>query len=475
MVRCVVVLFRHDTKEVDVTDTRTMLDPSGSLGIDWDAVTRETVETLCELIRFKTVNPPGEERRCAEWLAHLHKKEGILTRVYHTGLNRSNVVSRIHGTCEKPPVLLHGHLDVVPVELDKWTVDPFAGVIKDGYVWGRGAVDMKNMVAMCSMMLRLFTRLGLRPKREIIFAGVADEEAGGRYGAEWLVDHAPREVMAEYAIGEMGGFSVELSGKRFYLVQVAEKGVCWFRMHTDGKPGHGSIPDPHSAAIKAANAIAALGSTRLPYHATDPAKAFINGLADGLGFGKGTVMRGMLSPTLEPLVYRFLSGKDPDAAYALSAVLRNTVSPTVMRSGEKVNVIPSSATVECDGRLYPGCTKEEFLAEVRTVIGDGPEIEVFQHRPGASAPIDDPIMTIMTEALLARDPDAIVVPNLLSGVTDASIWQRLGMKCYGFSPLRMPADLKFKDLVHGHDERVPIDGIAFGLRALFDALYRLVM
>jgi acetylornithine deacetylase/succinyl-diaminopimelate desuccinylase-like protein len=386
-----------------------------------------------------------------------------------------NMISRIEGTGELPPLLLHGHLDVVPVERDKWSVDPFGGIVKDGFVWGRGAVDMKNMVAMCARVMLLIKKTGRKPKRDIIFAAVADEEAGGAHGAAWLVENHPEAVRAEYAIGEMGGFSVEIGSKRVYLVQVAEKGVCWFKIRTHGQPGHGSVPDPQSAPAKLARAVAALSDQRLPLDVTPTGRAMIQGLASGVGGAQGAILKGLLNPVTEPLVHKILCKRDPDKAAALSATLHNTVGATILRAGSKINVIPSEAEAECDGRLVPGCSAEAFLEQVRRVIGPDADLEVIQSHIGAVAPTDDPIMEVFRESLLAHDPEGIVVPNLLTGFTDAGHWQKLGIKCYGFSPLRMPADLRFKDLVHGHDERVPIDGLAFGLRALYDAVYKIAM
>lgn len=442
--------------------------------IDWDDTFREALSHFKTLIRFKTVNPPGNEKPAAEYLAEVFGQEGLEPIVLDSAPNRANIVCRLPGTGEAPPILLNAHLDVVQVEVSKWSCDPFAATEKDGCIYGRGAVDMKNMVAMSAMCLVLLKRAGIPLKRDLIFCGVADEESGGEYGAKFMVDQHPDKVRAEYSIGEMGGFPMEMDGKRIYLIQVAQKGACWLRITTQGDPGHGSIPDRNGALVKAAGIAATLGTKRLPQHNVESVTRFINQLSNHLKFPKNMVFKQLLNPMLsETLLEKVIPQKD--LARGLAAMLHNTAAPTVFRSGDKINVIPSEATVEVDGRILPGFLKEDFIREIRTLIGEEPEIEVVREMAPTQAPVDDRIMDLMKDAIRKHDPSASTAPYLSTGYTDAAHWEKLGMKCYGFSPLLLPKDVSFVHLVHGHDERIPVEGFRFGLRVLFELVAKLVL
>ncbi len=441
--------------------------------VNWDETYSEALDLFKTLIRFETVNPPGNEKPAIQYLADLFAREGLSPETFDSAENRSNVVCRLRGTGEKPPLLLNGHLDVVQVEPDKWTVPPFEAVEKDGFLYGRGTVDMKNMVTMSAMSLVLMKRAGIKPKRDLIFLGVSDEEAGGEFGSRFMVENHPDKIKAEYAVGEVGGFSMEIGGRRFYLIQVAEKGVCWLRIKTKGDPGHGSIPDPRGALIKAAEIAARLGARRLPQHNAEAVVKFVQLMSANMKFPKSMVFKALLNPSLSGLLLDKVM-PDRDMALAFSAMLHNTANPTVIRAGEKTNVMPSEATLEVDGRILPGSSREEFLAEVRAIIGEEAEIDVISDLTPTSAPVDDPIMDSFKKVILRKDPEAAVVPNLVTGFTDASHYKKLGMKCYGFSPLRLPADVSFKTLAHGHDERIPLDGFRFGLETLFEAVEEII-
>ena len=441
--------------------------------IDWEGAFDEALSHLKALIRFNTVNPPGNEKPAAEYLAEVFRKEGLEAELIQSAENRANVVCRLSGNGDRAPVLLNGHLDVVSVEKDKWSCDPFEAIEKDGCVYGRGAVDMKNMVAMSAMCLVLLKRAGITLKRDLIFCAVADEETGGQYGAEFLVNEHPDKVRAEYSLSEVGGFPMEMVGTRFYLVQVAEKGVCWFKIKTSGKPGHGSIPAKDSALAKAADIVATLGAKRLPQHNVDAVTRFIRELSKYLKFPKNFIFRLLLNPGLSNIILdRIIPEKD--VARGISAMLHNTANPTVMRAGEKTNVIPSEATIEVDGRVLPGFTKDDLIREVRALIGNEPEIEVMRELTASEAPADDPIMDLIAEVIRRHDPAALVLPYLMIGSTDARHWKKLGIKCYGFSPLRLPPDASFTNLFHGHDERIPVEGFRFGLKSLFEVVAKLV-
>lgn len=441
--------------------------------INWDDAFDEALGHFKTLIRFKTVNPPGDEKPAAEYLAELFRKEGLEPEVLDSAENRANVVCRLRGNGDKPPILLNGHLDVVPVELDKWSCDPFEAIEKDGCIYGRGAVDMKNMVTTSAMCLLLLKRAGVPLKRDLIFCGVADEETGGDYGAQFMVNEHPDKVRAEYSISEVGGFPLEMFGTRFYLIQVAQKGMCWLKIKTRGDPGHGSFPNRNSALIKAAVIAATLGARRLPQHNVEAATRFIKLLSRHLKFPRNIIFKQLLNPLLSNIILdRVIPQKD--MAQALEAMLHSTANPTVIRAGEKANVIPSEAILEVDGRPLPGFTREDFIEEVRTLIGDEAEIEVFREVAPAEAPAGDPIIDLMDEVISRQDPGALVAPYLVTGSTDATHWKKLGMKCYGFSPVKLPQDASFTSLFHGHDERIPIEGFRFGLKVLFELVTKLV-
>jgi acetylornithine deacetylase/succinyl-diaminopimelate desuccinylase-like protein len=433
--------------------------------LNWDSVCAEAERHLTRLIQFQTINPPGDELPAAEYLAEALRRDKLEPEIITSAPGRGNLICRLKGTGEKPPLLLNGHLDVVPVEESQWKYPPFAAQKAEGYIWGRGAVDMKHMVAMSLTVMLLAKRSGAKLKRDLIFAAVADEEAGGAMGAGYLVQKCPDKLKAEYALGEMGGFSMTMAGKTFYPVQVAEKGICWLRITTTGEPGHGSIPNPESAPIKLARALRKLGHQKLPQHNTPVVELFLQRIALHQPFPKNLALKLLLNPSLSAFILEKLF-PDPALATTFWAMLRNTANPTVLRAGEKTNVIPSVATAEVDGRLLPGQTKESFLAEVRSVIGDNLKIEVLKELTPTSADPNDPILDLIAKLIEKRDPGAVVIPNLVPGFTDATHYSKLGIKCFGFSPVKLNPEDNFKALFHGHNERIPVAGFHFGVRLL---------
>lgn len=437
--------------------------------VHWEEVTSETIRHLQALIRIPTVNPPGNELPAAEYLAEVLSAEGYDPLVLESAPGRGNVVARYRGQGEAPPLLLLSHLDVVPVEPEKWERDPFGGEMADGFVWGRGALDMKSVAAMQLMVMLLLARERVPLARDVIFAATADEEAGGLYGIGFLVDHHLDLVRAEYALTEFGGFPLDMGGKRIYLCQVAEKGICWVRMRARGTPGHGSVPHGDNAVVKLAEAVARLGRVSLPFHRTDAVAGMIGGMAEALGGVRGLIFRGLLHPTLSPFILQRLI-RNPQQVHYLHALLHNTVSPTVLRAGGKTNVIPSEAEAELDGRILPGQDLDSFLTEVRAVVGEGFELEPIMVAPPVASDYRTPLFAAMAEGLRRHDPDAAVVPMMMTGGTDAKHLARVGIPCYGFSPLRLPPDMNLLQMVHGHNERVPVDGLAFGVRVLYEVI-----
>ncbi|MCC6901202.1 MAG: M20/M25/M40 family metallo-hydrolase [Polyangiaceae bacterium] len=426
----------------------------------------ETLELFKALLRIDTTNPPGNERPAAELLARLFEREGIEHTLVESAPTRASIVARLRGTGDHGPLLLNGHLDVVPVDRESWSCDPFAAHEADGFVWGRGAIDMKNMVAMSAMTLVALKRSGIRLTRDLIFAGVADEEAGSNHGALYLVQQHPELVRAEYVLNEVGGHTLHMGASRFYPVQVSEKGICWFELVATGDPGHGSMPHSNNAVVKLSRAIQALGDTRLPQRVTPVVDRFLRTLARGAPFPQSKIMPLMLEPRLAGFLLDTLERQNPDQARGINAMLRNTVSPTILRAGRKVNVIPSEARAELDGRVMPGTSVGEFLAEVQEVIGRDLRLNVLEQHDGTVFRTDTPLYDAIVKSIDRHDPGGTVVPYMIPGFTDSFAYARLGATCYGFSPVRLPPELNFTRMYHGHDERIPIDGFVWGFGVL---------
>ncbi len=437
--------------------------------IDWAEATEEALRHFKALLRIDTTNPPGNERPAADYLARVLDAEGIAYELIESEPGRANLVARLRGRgAGGGALLLNGHLDVVPAERERWSHDPFGAVEAGGYVWGRGALDMKNMVAMALTSLVLLKRAGAPLGRDVIFAAVADEEAGSRRGSLFLCERHPELVRAEYVLGEVGGHTLHMGGRRYYPVQVAEKGVCWFEMVAEGEPGHGSMPHAHNAVVKLARAVAALGSVRLPHHAHPVVANFLRTVARGSAPPRRQLMPLLLEPRLAGHLLRLIERASPSHAKGLNALLRNTASPTVLEAGAKVNVIPSTARARVDGRVVPGQTVADFLDEVRRVVGPGVALNVLEEREGTVFPADTPLYDAICATLARHDPEGVAVPYMIPGFTDAFAYAKLGAVCYGFTPLRLGPELDFTSLYHGHDERVPRDGFAWGLRVLYE-------
>ena len=420
--------------------------------------TTEVVDICRDLIRIDTSNfgddPGPGERLAAEHVAALLDEVGIESTLTESEPGRTSLLARWGGN-EGEPLLLHGHLDVVPAQADDWTLPPFAGEIHDGQLWGRGAVDMKDFDAMLLANVRARTRAGAVPKRPIVLCFTADEEAGGDKGARHLVDnHADWFEGVRTAISEVGGFSTTVRGRRLYLIEAAEKGMAWMRLTARGTAGHGSMRHPDNAVARLAAAVARIGAHEWPVRLTPTMQVLLAAVADLAGTEA-------TPENAESLIEEF-----GPAARMLGAVIRNTVNPTMLSAGYKVNVVPGEATAWLDGRFLPGYDDEFFdtLAELA-----GPDIELdFRTRlSGLETSYDGCEADAITSSILEEDPDAVVAPYLMSGGTDAKHFDRLGIRAFGFAPLRLPDDLDFTGLFHGVDERVPVDALEFGAR-VFD-------
>ena len=428
----------------------------------------EVVELVSSLIRFDTSNT-GEpattkgEEECARWVAAQLEEVGYETEYVEAGApGRGNVFARLPGADpSRGALMIHGHLDVVPAEPADWSVHPFSGAVEDGYVWGRGAVDMKDMIGMMLAVARQFKRTGFVPPRDLVWAFVSDEEHGGTYGADWLVNNRPDlfEGVTE-AIGEVGGFSLTVprrdgGERRLYLIETAEKGLSWMRLSARGRAGHGSMVHDDNAVTAVAEAVAKLGRHRFPLVLSDTVHQFLAAVAEETGYSFDVD-----SPDLDGTIAK-LGG----VARIVGATLRDTANPTMLKAGYKANVIPATAEAMVDCRVLPG-RKEAFEREIDALIG--PDVVRTWERdlPSYETTFDGDLVDQMNASLLAVDPDARTVPYMLSGGTDAKSFQRLGIRCFGFIPLRLPPDLDFAALFHGVDERVPVDALEFGAEVL---------
>lgn len=420
----------------------------------------EVVDICRDLIRFASVNDGtgrGKgEREAAEHVAGLLSEVGLEPQVFESERNRTSVVTRIEGVDpSRPPLLIHGHLDVVPAEPKTWTYDPFAGEIADDMLWGRGAVDMLDMDAMTLAVVRDRMRSGRKPARDVVLALVADEEAGGVHGCGWLVEHQ-RDLFADCteAIGEVGGFSVSVSDDlRLYCIETAQKGMAWMRLTAQGTAGHGSMVNGDNAVTKLAAAVARIGAHEFPLHETATVRAFLDEVGDAFGI---EVDHGDLAATVARL---------GPLARIVGATLRNTANPTMLDAGYKHNVIPGTASAMVDGRYLPGYA-DEWERELDEVLGSDVTREYVHYDVALETTFDGALVEAMAGSLRAEDPGARAVPYMLSGGTDAKHFSRLGIRCFGFSPLRLPAELDFSGMFHGVDERVPLESLRFGVRVL---------
>ncbi|MDJ0381592.1 M20/M25/M40 family metallo-hydrolase [Streptomyces sp. G-G2] len=420
----------------------------------------EVVDLCRDLIRIDTSNygdhsGPGE-RKAAEWVAEQLAEVGLEPQIFESHKGRASTVARIEGEDRsRPALLIHGHTDVVPANAADWTYDPFAGEIADGCLWGRGAVDMKDMDAMTLAVVRDRMRSGRKPPRDIVLAFLADEEAGGIYGARHLVDKHPGlfEGVTE-AIGEVGGFSFTVNENlRLYLVETAQKGMHWMRLTVDGTAGHGSMTNNDNAITELCEAVGRLGRHTWPVRVTKTVRSFLDELSDALG------------TPLDPDDMDATLAKLGGIAKMVGATLRNSAAPTMLGAGYKVNVIPGQATAHVDGRFLPGY-EDEFFADLDRILGPRVQREDVHGDKALETSFDGRLVDAMQTALKAHDPIARAVPYMLSGGTDAKSFDDLGIRCFGFAPLQLPPELDFAGMFHGVDERVPLEGLKFGVRVL---------
>lgn len=429
-------------------------------------------QAICQaLLRIDTTNPPGNERPAAEYLQDLLREVGYQPALLESAPGRANLVCRRRGNGSGRPLLLTAHLDVVEAAAERWKHPPFSGAIADGCLWGRGAIDMKNMAAMCTAILRQLARDQEALSRDVIFAAVADEEDGCDMGSRWLVENHGELVAAEYAIGEVGGYSMHIGKTTFYPVQVAEKGICWVRARVRGEPGHGSMPREDNPVLVLSERIARLRGQ--PFAGRE--NPYVRELIERVAARQPKLVRPLVRLASHGRLLPRLVRRLPDAGLArgLAALLSNTASPTVLRGSGKVNVIPDRAEVEIDGRTLPGQTDEDFLRELAAILGPDVELEVVKSLPPVvTEPVESPLFDAIRRGIAEREPDAVVVPYMIPGYTDAKYFTRTGARWYGFSPVRFArgSGIRFAEMFHGHDERIPLDGLHWGTEVLYSVV-----
>ena len=423
----------------------------------------ETILLCQEMIRIPSVNygeGKGDEKAMAEYVASKLSEVGIDSELIETAPNRVNVVAKFEGQdVQRPGLVLHGHIDVVPANADDWSVDPFSGLIKDGFIWGRGAVDMKDMDAMILATVRMWKRIDYLPPRNVLLVFFADEEAGSNYGSRWLVKNRP-EIFDGYseAVSEVGGFSVTVKGdNRLYLIEAAQKGIQWMKLTAKGTAGHGSFVNPDNSVTKLSNAVAKIGNYVWPQLETKTNARFFKKLAEITG------------KKYDPKDVSSLLNELGNATKMIGATISNTANPTMLEAGYKVNVIPQEASAYIDGRFLPGY-ENELSKTIKTLVGEDIEVEILTRDIALEVDFAGPLVEAMCTAIQSEDALGIPVPYLMSGGTDNKALHDLGITGYGFSPLKLPKDLDFFSLFHGVDERVPIEGLKFGVRVLANFL-----
>lgn len=438
------------------------MSPSAALSFS-----KEPALLLQKLIQFDTTNPPGNERECVLFIRGLLAEVGIESQLFGKSAERPNLVVRLTGQGNSRPLLLYGHVDVVTTQDQLWTHPPFGGRLVDGFVWGRGALDMKGGLTMILAALLRAKLDGISLPGDIVLAIVCDEEAGGDLGSKYLVENHPEQFAnIRYALGEFGGFPFTIGTQRFYPIQVAEKQICWLKATVRGPGGHGSMPVRDGASAKLGRFLIELNKQSLPVHVTPIASQMIGTIASTMGGLNGLILKQLLNPLLTSSVLGLLA----ERGRIFDPLLHNTVSPTVLHGSQKINVIPSEISVELDGRLLPGYSPDDLLRELGQIQG-GVEFEVLRYDPCPGEPdmgMYDRLAGILREA----DPRGVPVPWLLSGSTDARYFSRLGIQTYGFLPMQLPDDFNFITLIHAANERIPAAALDFGSNAIYRMLQR---
>ncbi len=439
-------------------------------GVDWAALGKETTEVLSELIQIDTTNPPGNEYRAIEYLRKKLSREGIASEVLEREPGRSNLIARLRGKRPGKRLLLLSHVDVVPApDPKRWKYPPFSGAIAEGYVWGRGALDMKCMTAIELSVFTLFKRLGVDFAGELIFAATADEEQGSQYGCAWLAQAHPEKLRADWCLTEGGGMPLQIGTKTFYTIESVEKGLWWFKVRVKGSSGHGSLPHADNALAKAAYIINRVSAHKFPKKIAPAVREFILRAGEALGPHMHKIARALVDESQEPDL-NALPKDSPISPTLLNALVRTTISPTMIRAGVKENVIPDSCEFVLDCRLVPGYTQEQVhktLLELAGGYKDDIEIETIQSHGVSESPIDDPFYKLIEQTITEEIPNVSTIPVMLTGATDSRFVRELGTKAYGFCPLSTTMSLADREkLIHNDNERIDIESLELGVRLL---------
>jgi acetylornithine deacetylase/succinyl-diaminopimelate desuccinylase-like protein len=436
---------------------------SSSSGRD---IYKRPAELLQNLIRFDTTNPPGNEEACIAYINDLLQNAGFETTIFAKADSRPNLIALLPGQGKAAPLMMYGHVDVVPTSNQAWTHPPFEAKIADNFIWGRGALDMKSAVAMMTAAILQAKAEGLVPAGDIMLAVLADEEGGSEYGAGYLVENHPK-VFAEtrYAIGEFGGYTQYVGSKKFYPIQIAEKQICWLKATLHGPGGHGSRPMRKGAMAKLAYFLHKLDTNRMKVHVTPVARRMIETISSNLPFPKNILFRQLLNPLFTGSMLKLMG----ELSQYIEPLLHHTVNATIVSGGNKLNVIPGEITVKLDGRLLPGFEPDDMLKELRYIVGQAVTLEVLRYERGPAEP-DMGLFETLAGILKKFDPDGIPMPLMLPAITDARIFSRLGIQTYGFTPMKLPAGFNFFETIHAADERIPVEAVAFGANAIYELL-----
>lgn len=425
------------------------------------------VEILQNLIRFNTTNPPGNEAACIQYIAELLRAVGLEPEIYTLEEPRQNLVCRLAGRGEAPPLMLYGHVDVVTTAGQAWQYDPFSGIVEDGHIWGRGALDMKGELTMFLVALMRMKAEGFAPAGDVLFVALSDEENGGIFGAKYLIEmHADLFDGVRFALGEMGAFSQYLAGKRFYPIQVSEKQLCTMELTIRGASGHGASIIPGNAMEELGKVLEIISSKRLPVHITPVVRETFIKISESLPFPLGLVIRLLLVPALTDLLLGMLGAE----GLLFAPLFHNTVNPTIVSGGEKDNVVPEEVKMQLDGRLLPGFTASDMVRELGNMLaGLDVEIEVLRFEE-CPPEVDMGLFWLLEKVMKEMDPAGVPIPLLLTAVTDARFFSRLGIQSYGFTPMRLERGTSYLAGVHGVDERLPVEALTFGSEAVFRVL-----
>jgi acetylornithine deacetylase/succinyl-diaminopimelate desuccinylase-like protein len=444
-------------------------------------VEEEVTSLLSDLIRINTTNPPGNETEAAKYLAKNLEKEGFKCELFEFAPGRGSVITRLKGSGEKPSLLLLSHLDVVAANPKEWSVDPFSGLVKDGFVWGRGALDMKSMTAIEVMVMKLLKRNHVKLEGDVILAATADEEKGGEAGAGWLVRNHPEKVMADYVINEGGGQAIPINGKNIFTIQAAEKGILWFKVKAKGRPGHGSVPGASdNAVLRMSKVIERLGNHRANIMLVPTVRRFLSVMAEENPLAKQAIMLLLQNPNSGDQILDMLAQKDKAMAEEIRAMLRMTIAPTIVQGGVKENIIPSECEAVFDCRILPGQNTAKALGDIKELLKDIDleklEFEIIQANEPSESPLNTPLYKLIVDVLKEFEPQCSVAPMLLTGGTDSRFFRNKGAVCYGFQPVL--SDLPYGEIlkmVHGVDERISIKNLVFGTSVLYNVVERFMV